>query len=69
MSVKESPQNKQMIAIKIRSANENDIHAIHMVISKGFKGLRKRGYSKKAIEAAIPSQSAIHDSAEFRLDL
>lgn len=59
MSVKESPQNKQMIAIKIRSANENDIHAIHMVISKGFKGLRKRGYSKKAIEAAIPSQSAI----------
>lgn len=59
MSVKESPQSKQMTAIRIRSANENDIPGIHMVISKGFWGLQRRGYSKKAIEAAIPSRSAI----------
>lgn len=59
MLVKESPQSKQMTAIEIRSANENDVHAIHKVISKGFKGLRRRGYSKKAIHAAIPNRSVI----------
>lgn len=59
MLVKESPQSKQMTAIKVRSANENDIPAIHKVIRKGFKGLRRRGYPKKAIDAAIPSRRAI----------
>jgi len=39
--------------LSIRRANESDAEAIHRVIEAAFRGLEGRGYSSRAIEAAI----------------
>jgi ribosomal protein S18 acetylase RimI-like enzyme len=54
------PKNKETV-VNIRNANQNDLDAIHQVLSKGFNALRNRGYSMKAIEAAISPPKLIQD--------
>ena len=54
-----TPQPNNETVVYIRSANENDVYAIHSVIANGFNALRRRGYSTKAIKSAIASPKLI----------
>lgn len=57
--------NKPLTKVKIRVANEDDIPRIQLIVRQGFNALQNRGYSTKAIEAAIPSQNSIHQRLHF----
>jgi ribosomal protein S18 acetylase RimI-like enzyme len=47
------------ILIKIRNATNFDVPAIHSILKRGFAPLQARGYSQKAIDAAILSEEKI----------